>query len=77
MTKKGLNKSKYTERILKLDELLRKKKTGSATQLSKLLGTSRRQVYNYFERLGQLGRDIRFNEKEGSFEYMKDSWFDD
>ncbi len=69
--------SDYTERILKLDELLRKKKTGSAVNLSKLLGTSRRQVYHYFEKFSQIGRDVKFDEEAGSFVYMDDYWYKD
>lgn len=60
------------KRVLKLDELLREKRTGNIDELSEKLHLSRRQAYNYLRAFEKIGRTHIYNRQLQSFIYLKD-----
>ena len=56
--------------IFRLDSLIRRKATGSASQLAKRLDTSRSTVYRYLDILKALGAPIAYCTSRKSFYYM-------
>lgn len=57
------------ERLQYLDELIRKKTTGSPEKLAKKIGLSRSQLYNLIGYLNDIGMDVRFSRRRNSFCY--------
>lgn len=57
------------ERLQYLDELIRKKSTGSPQQLAKRIGLSRSQLYNLIGYLNDMGMEVRFSRVRNSFYY--------
>jgi transcriptional antiterminator len=62
-------------RIERVDQLIRLKATGTATELAKRIGTSKRTVYNIIEFMENEGADIYYNSEKKSFCYKKDLYF--
>src|SRR5699024_2036511 len=52
-----------------LDNLIRRKSTGSPLELAKKLGISRSQLYNLISYLDDIGMEARFSRKRNTFYY--------
>nr|WP_320117336.1 HTH domain-containing protein [uncultured Marinifilum sp.] len=66
---KALN---VVERLIKMDSLIKKEKTGNSYQFARQLGISRSQFYNDIDELEDLGIKIRYNKYKLSYEYFGD-----
>lgn len=64
---KALN---VVERLIKMDSLIKKEKTGNSNQFAQKLGISRSQFYNDIDELKDLGIKIRYNKYKLSYEYF-------
>lgn len=62
---------KQIERIQYIDNLIQKRKTGNAKELSNKVGVSRRHIYRIIENLKDLGVPIEFSKIDNSFIYEK------
>ena len=60
------------QRAFTLDELIRKKQTGTSTDLAKMFGISRRQVYNYLQAFNAVGKVNTYDHRRSSFVYLED-----
>lgn len=60
---------KQLNRLQQVDQLIRQKRTGNASELANKLGISRRQVYNFMEELKELGLEPEYNRVAQSFIY--------
>jgi biotin operon repressor len=73
---------KYLERIRYIDNLIRTKATGSATQLAKKLALSERTVLEHIKIMKELGCPIKYCRKRNSYYYNQEgkviiSFFED
>ena len=57
------------ERLQYLDELIRKRSTGSPSELAEKLGIGRSQLYNLLSYLGDIGMEAKFSRKRNTFFY--------
>lgn len=57
------------ERLMKMDRLIKEKRTGSAKQLAEYLGISRSHLFNHLEEFRDLGIDIRYDKSNYTYEY--------
>lgn len=62
---------KQLNRLQQMDQLIRQKRTGNATEFAQKMGVSRRQIYNWLEDLRSMGLDIEYNRYKKSFTYRK------
>ena len=63
------------KRIERIDQLIRIKGTGSATELAEKLGISRRSVYNLLNEMKEKGAPIKFDQYRGSYYYDEEGYF--
>jgi biotin operon repressor len=68
-----MNFEKYIERIKYLDAIIRKKRTGSPSELAAKLNISRAQLYNHIDYLKDLGLPIEYCRKLNTFYYSSNS----
>ncbi|MCH7400780.1 HTH domain-containing protein [Belliella kenyensis] len=66
----------YFQRLEYLDELIRKKATGSPKQLAKKFDVSERTIYDYINILRELGAEIFYCSICESYMYKKHGRFD-
>ncbi|WP_256007185.1 MULTISPECIES: helix-turn-helix domain-containing protein [Pedobacter] len=66
----------YFDRLDYLNELIRKRNTGSPEQLAKKLSVSERTVFEYVDILRSLGADVRYSRTRRSYYYCRDGTFD-
>jgi predicted DNA-binding transcriptional regulator YafY len=62
---------KQLNRLQQIDQLIRQKRTGNATNLAAKLGISRRQAYNWLDELRDLGLEIEYIRDIESYVYTK------
>jgi predicted DNA-binding transcriptional regulator YafY len=70
--------SKISKRISqqeRLDDLIRKKATGTPLELAQKMALSERTIYHLIEELREYGASIVYNKFRGSYEYTKDFVF--
>ncbi len=53
----------------RLDDLIRRRATGSPKQLACRLGVSKRTVYNFLDTLRDFGADVRYCPSRNSYYY--------
>ncbi len=53
----------------RLDDLIRRKATGSSDQLAARFGCSRRTIYNYLKTLQELGAKVSYCDQRRSYYY--------
>lgn len=58
------------ERLQYLEQLIRKKSTGTPEELAERIGVSRSQLYNLISYLNDIGIDIKFSRRLNSFYYV-------
>ncbi|TRX61195.1 HTH domain-containing protein [Fulvivirga sp. M361] len=59
------------KRVFILDDLIRQGRTGSASDLSKTLGVSTRQVYNYISKFNKIGKTVKYDLEKNTFVYVE------
>ena len=59
-------------RLKELDKHIKKGNTGNAECLSKKIGISRKQLYNYLEELTDIGISIKYCRKHKNFYYEQE-----
>jgi len=57
------------DRLSRIDDLIRNKKTGSSAELAKTIRLSRSHIFNYLDYLKDLGVEINYNKSTRSYEY--------
>ena len=57
------------DKLLIIDEIIRKEDTGNAKTLGQRLGVTERCIYNYLELLKELGANIKFDKLCNSYYY--------
>jgi predicted DNA-binding transcriptional regulator YafY len=62
---------KQLNRLQRIDQLIRQKRTGNAEELAEKLNISRRHVYRWLEEFKSLGLEIDYNRERKSFVYLK------
>lgn len=60
------------DRLMQIDRLIQIKGTGTAEQLAKRLGMSRRSVYNHFNILKEMGACIKFDHFRNTYYYEQE-----
>ena len=63
---------KQIEVIMRIDELIRAKTTGTPKELAKTLNMSERNLYKIIKTMKNLGAPIKFCKKTFCFQYTKD-----
>jgi len=58
------------ERIKRMHELIRYKRTGKPAQFARKLGLSKRALYNELKELKELGAPISYNHYRESYQYL-------
>lgn len=58
----------------RLDQLIRLKATGTPCQLAEKLGLSKRQVYRYIDEMKELGLNIDYCKRRGTYFYEEDAF---
>lgn len=59
----------YLDLLLRLDQFIRQKGTGSPPELAQKMGISERSLYEYLKVLKDLGAPIKFSRQERSYYY--------
>jgi predicted DNA-binding transcriptional regulator YafY len=72
--KKSIMKQ-YLNLLLRLDQLIRQKITGSPPEFARKMGISERSLYEYLKVLKELGAPIRFSRQEHSYYYEIEGQF--
>lgn len=62
---------KLLDRLGRIDQLIRQKRTGNAEEFAEKLNISRRQVYNWLDELKSYGLEIAYDRELRSFVYLK------
>lgn len=57
------------DRLSRIDDLIRNKKTGSSAELAKTIRLSRSHIFNYLDYLRDIGIEINYNKTARSYEY--------
>lgn len=57
------------DRLSRIDDLIRNKKTGSSAELAKTIRLSRSHIFNYLDYLRDIGIEINYNKAARSYEY--------
>lgn len=65
----------YFERLEYLDHLIRRKATGTPTELARKFGISERTVYDYIEVLRSLGAPITYDRVRNTYRYQNPGKF--
>ena len=66
-----MNPMKYFDLMERMDQMIRMENTGDASEFSKRLGISRRQLYYYVDELKDLGLPLSYSRKSKTFFYEK------
>jgi predicted DNA-binding transcriptional regulator YafY len=66
----------YFTRLEYLNQLIKKKSTGSPLELAQKLNVSERTIFYYLEILKSLGADVKFSRMRNSYYYTIDGTFD-
>jgi len=56
--------------LIRMDQLISLRNTGSPSHFAEILGISERTLYNYLIILKELGGDIQYNSCYCSYEYL-------
>ena len=67
---------KYLERILRIDDLIRRRATGSPKELAAKLGVSERLVYDYLNIIRRYDAIIKYSYEFNSYFYVNDGYFE-
>ncbi|SFF56762.1 HTH domain-containing protein [Thermoflexibacter ruber] len=67
---------KYLERISRIDQLMRLKKTGSAEQLASKLGISRSTLFETLNLMKDYGAEIAYCPHRQTYYYTQDGYFE-
>jgi predicted DNA-binding transcriptional regulator YafY len=59
----------YLNLLLRLDQLIRQKATGSPAEFARKMGISERSLYEYLKVLKEHGAPIRFSRQDHSYYY--------
>lgn len=62
---------RYINRLQQIDQLIRQRRTGNATQFAGKVGVSRRQIYNCLDDLKNLGMEIEYDRNNETYFYRK------
>jgi predicted DNA-binding transcriptional regulator YafY len=65
----------YLNLLLRLDQFIRQKGTGSPPEFAQKMGVSERSLYEYLKVLKELGAPIRFSRQDRSYYYEKGGQF--
>ncbi len=65
----------YLSLLLKLDQFIRQKGTGSPPEFARKMGISERSLYEYLKVLKDLGAPIKWSRQERSYYYSIDGKF--
>jgi predicted DNA-binding transcriptional regulator YafY len=65
----------YLNLLLRLDQFIQRKGTGSPPEFAQKMGVSERSLYEYLRVLKELGAPIRFSRQERSYYYEKGGQF--
>ena len=65
----------YLSLLLRLDQFIRQKGTGSPPEFARKMGISERSLYEYLKVLKDLGAPIRFSRQDHSYYYEIDGQF--
>jgi biotin operon repressor len=57
------------ERLMKMDKLIRQKRTGNAKVFADKLNISRSHLFNHLEELKDIGIEVSYNRKMTTYEY--------
>lgn len=57
------------DRLSRIDDLIRKKKTGNSKEFARTIKISRSQIFNYLDYLKDMGVAINYNKPANSYEY--------
>ena len=57
------------DRLSRIDDLIRNKKTGSSAELAITIRLSRSHIFNYLDYLRDIGIEINYNKATRSYEY--------
>jgi hypothetical protein len=60
------------ERLSRIDNLIRNRKTGNSNELAKTIRLSRSQIFNYLDYLKDMRVEINYNKTARSYEYTDD-----
>jgi predicted DNA-binding transcriptional regulator YafY len=63
------------EKLERLDFLIRKKATGTPSELSKKMGVSERAIYKYLKFLKSLGAEVKYSKQRQSYYYLYEGYF--
>jgi len=65
----------YLDLLLRLDQFIRQKGTGSPPEFARKMGVSERSLYEYLKVLKGLGAPIRFSRQDRSYYYETSGQF--
>lgn len=65
----------YFDRLGHLNQLIRRKSTGSPIELAKKMNVSERTAFEYLHVLKSLGADIKYSRTRRSYYYTEDGTF--
>lgn len=63
------------QRLVRIDQLIRIKATGTPVELADKLGISERSVYEYLNLMKDLGAPIKFSSYRQSYYYDEEGFF--
>jgi predicted DNA-binding transcriptional regulator YafY len=66
---------RYLNLLLRLDQFIRQKGTGSPPEFAQKMGISERSLYEYLKVLKDLGAPIKFSRQSRSYYYEADGQF--
>jgi predicted DNA-binding transcriptional regulator YafY len=66
----------YFDRLEYLNQLIKKKSTGSPSELARKINVSERTTFEYIDILKSLGADVKFSRTRNSYYYTVDGTFD-
>jgi predicted DNA-binding transcriptional regulator YafY len=66
----------YFTRLEYLNQLIKKKSTGSPLELAQKMNVSERTTFYYLDTLKSLGADVKFSRTRNSYYYFVDGTFD-
>jgi predicted DNA-binding transcriptional regulator YafY len=65
----------YLNLLLRLDQFIRQKGTGSPPEFARKMGISERSLYEYLKVLKDLGAPIKWSRQERSYYYTVEGQF--
>lgn len=60
------------DRLSRINDLIKNKKTGNSNELAKTIRLSRSQIFNYLDHLKDMRVEINYNKTTRSYEYTGD-----